>query len=90
MVAYRYFVKTLGKSRYSPLHFVRVPVSDARIEEMTTQYDPIGYSVEIYYPYTPTLDQELFELKKRIQGWDRDVTIGGIGEKTGVREGQLA
>ncbi len=80
--SYRYFAKTINRSsRYADLCFLRVPVSDPRIPTLEEQYHKIGISYTLTFPFPPTKEQEVFDLKMRMRSWDMDATVVGIEEK---------
>jgi len=74
MFRYHYFVKrtripytTMGK-----LQCLRVPEGDKRIPSLTQAYN---LDMFIAYPYKPTEEEEIFQLKMKFQAWDSDVEI---------------
>lgn len=85
MSRYCYFARTLGHSRYSDLNFIRVASSDPRFPELTKNYNNIGLHACFSYPYTPTKEEEVFQLRKWLRAWDCNVTVAGIDEK-GAKE----
>jgi hypothetical protein len=80
--SYRYFAKTINRSsRFADLCFLRVPHSDPRIPTLEEQYNKIGISYTLSFPFPPTKEQEVFELKMRMRSWDMDATVARIDEK---------
>ena len=81
MFRYRYFIrKTVVpyNSYASVFKCIRVPEGDARIPKLTETYKPIGWDLFIEYPYKPTTEAEIFQLKMKFQGWDSQVEIEDI------------
>lgn len=84
MTRYCYFAKTIGQSRYADLAFLRLAESDARVPEFTAKYNSIGFSTCISYTHTPTMEEEVFQLRMRLRAWEVKVTVeeeGGKGER---------
>jgi hypothetical protein len=77
MFNYHYFVKrtripytTMGK-----LQCLRVPERDKRIPSLTQTYNPIGWNMFIAYPYKPSEEEEIFQLKMKFRAWESEVVI---------------
>ncbi len=57
------------------LQCLRVPEGDKRIPSLTQAYNLTGYGMFIAYPYKPTEEEEIFQLKMKFRAWDSDVEI---------------
>lgn len=87
MSRFCYFTRTLGKSRFADLSFVRVAGSDPRLPEIAAKYDNVGLHACFSYPYKPTKEEEVFRLRMWLRAWDCGVTVVGVDEKGGERLG---
>ena len=77
IIRYHYFIKKVaiyGTYTYT-YHCIRVPEGYVRIPELIETYKPIGWNVLIQYPFHPSEQEEVFQLKKKFQAWDHEFTI---------------
>lgn len=74
---YRYFIKKVaiyGTYSYT-YNCIRVPEHHVQIPELIEIYKPIGWNVLIQYPFHPSEQEEVFQLKQKFQAWDHEFTI---------------
>jgi hypothetical protein len=77
MYQYHYFCKKVPilYTRRSKFECIRVPEGSSRIPEFKKTYYSIGWNMFVAYRFKPTVDAEIFELRKKHINWDEDFEI---------------
>lgn len=72
MFRYNYFIKRtqIPYTYINKFQCIRVPEGDRRIPLLTVKYFPFDWNMFIAYPFKPTEEEEIFQLRMKFQQWN--------------------